>query len=123
MKVKNRSTLIVLDDESTKTATIVLRGGTQNSLDDLERAIDDGVNILKAVTRDNRLLAGAGAFEIELARRLQTIAESTPGLNQYAINKFAEALEVIPRTLADNAGLDVFCFTFYFINFYHRVPL
>lgn len=96
-----------IDDESTKTATIVLRGGTQNSLDDLERAIDDGVNILKAVTRDSRLLAGAGAFEIELARRLQTIAEATPGLNQYSINKFAEALEVIPRTLADNAGLDV----------------
>lgn len=102
----DRCTVFRQDDESTKTATIVLRGGTQNSLDDLERAIDDGVNILKAVTRDSRLLAGAGAFEIELARRLQTIAEATPGLNQYSINKFAEALEVIPRTLADNAGLD-----------------
>jgi T-complex protein 1 subunit theta len=103
----DRCTVFRQDGESTRTATIVLRGGTQNSLDDLERAIDDGVNILKAVTRDARLLAGAGAFEIELASRLQKVAESTPGLNQYAINKFAEALEVIPRTLADNAGLDV----------------
>ncbi|KAJ3345624.1 T-complex protein 1 subunit theta [Kappamyces sp. JEL0680] len=102
----DRCTVFRQDGENTKTATIVLRGGTQNSLDDLERAIDDGVNILKAVTRDSRLVAGAGAFEIELARRLHTIAEATPGLNQYAINKFAEALEVIPRTLADNAGLD-----------------
>lgn len=96
-----------LDDETTKTATIVLRGGTQNVLDDLERAVDDGVNIIKAVARDPRLLAGAGAFEIELARILYAAGESTPGLDQYAIQKFAESLEVIPRTLAENAGLDV----------------
>ena len=98
---------LILDGENTKTATIVLRGGTQNTLDDLERAIDDGVNVIKAVTRDSRLVAGAGAFEIELSRQLQVIGETTPGLNQYAINKFAESLEVVPRTLADNAGLDV----------------
>jgi T-complex protein 1 subunit theta len=95
------------DDDSTKTATIVLRGGTQNTLDDLERAIDDGVNVIKAITRDSRLLAGAGAFEIELARLLHAVGETTPGLDQYAIQKFAEALEVITRTLAENAGSDV----------------
>jgi T-complex protein 1 subunit theta len=104
----DRCTVFRQDGETTRTATIVLRGGTQNSLDDLERAIDDGVNVLKAITRDGRLVAGAGAFEIELASKLSKVAETTPGLNQYAINKFAEALEVIPRTLADNAGLDVF---------------
>ncbi|KAI8906401.1 chaperonin Cpn60/TCP-1 family [Gorgonomyces haynaldii] len=93
-------------DENTKTATIVLRGATQNALDDLERAVDDGVNVIKAVTKDGRLLAGAGACEIELARLIQKAAETTPGLNQYALQKFAEALEVIPRTLSDNAGLD-----------------
>ena len=102
----DRCTVFRQEDENTKTATIVLRGATQNALDDLERAIDDGVNVIKAVTRDNRLLAGAGAAEIELARQLQSVAEKTAGLNQYAIQKFAEALEVIPRTLADNAGLD-----------------
>ncbi|KAI8929581.1 chaperonin Cpn60/TCP-1 family [Entophlyctis helioformis] len=102
----DRCTVFRQDDETTKTATIVLRGATQNSLDDLERAIDDGVNVIKAVTRDPRLIAGAGAAEIELARALQTLAEKTPGLNQYAIQKFAQALEVIPRTLSDNAGLD-----------------
>jgi T-complex protein 1 subunit theta len=90
----------------TKTATIVLRGGTTNVLDDLERAIDDGVNVIKAVVKDGRLLAGAGATEIELARQLQAFGERTPGLNQYAIKKFAESLEVIPRTLAENAGMD-----------------
>ena len=101
----DRCTVFRQADDATKTATIVLRGGTQNSLDDLERAIDDGINIIKAVTRDNRLLAGAGAVEMELARALQTIADKTAGIDQYAIQKFAESLEVIPRTLSENAGL------------------
>ncbi|TPX57701.1 hypothetical protein PhCBS80983_g03631 [Powellomyces hirtus] len=102
----DRCTVFRQEDEATKTATIVIRGGTQNSIDDIERAIDDGVNVIKAVAKDSRLLAGAGASEIELARQLQILSEKTPGLNQYGIKKFAEALEVIPRTLAENAGLD-----------------
>ncbi|KAJ3414711.1 T-complex protein 1 subunit theta [Chytridiales sp. JEL 0842] len=102
----DRCTVFRQEEENTKTATIVLRGGTTNVLDDLERAIDDGVNVIKAVVKDNRLLAGAGATEIELARQLQAFGERTPGLNQYAIKKFAESLEVIPRTLAENAGMD-----------------
>merc|ERR1712232_1192634 len=56
--------------------------------------------------RDGRLLAGAGATEIELSKRLQPVGEACPGLDQYSINKFAEALQIIPRTLAENAGLD-----------------
>ncbi|KAF9974229.1 T-complex protein 1 subunit theta [Actinomortierella ambigua] len=89
-----------------KTATIVLRGATQNHLDDLERAVDDGVNVIKALVKDRRLCAGAGATEMELLKRLLSQGERTPGLNQHAIKKFAEALEIIPRTLAENAGLD-----------------
>lgn len=69
--------------------------------------MDDGINAIKALAKDSRLVAGAGAFEIELARQLNAVGEKTPGLDQYAIKKFAEALEVIPRTLAENAGLDV----------------
>ncbi|KAG0163066.1 T-complex protein 1 subunit theta [Apophysomyces sp. BC1034] len=92
--------------EMSRTTTIVIRGATQNHMDDIERAVDDGVNVIKAVTRDNRLLAGAGATEMELNKRLQTVASKTPGLNQHAIKKFAEALEVIPRTLCENAGMD-----------------
>ncbi|KAI9353582.1 chaperonin Cpn60/TCP-1 family [Obelidium mucronatum] len=102
----DRCTVFRQEDESTKTATIVLRGGTTNSIDDLERAVDDGVNVIKAAVKDGRLVAGAGATEIELARRLAEIGERTAGLNQYAIKKFAQAFEVIPRTLAENAGLD-----------------
>ncbi|KAK2813324.1 hypothetical protein FQN50_000639 [Emmonsiellopsis sp. PD_5] len=90
----------------TRTATIVLRGATQNHLDDVERAIDDGVNVIKAVTKDPRLVPGAGATEIQLVERISAFADKTPGLPQYAIRKYAEAFEVIPRTLAESAGLD-----------------
>lgn len=90
----------------TRTATIVLRGATQNHLDDVERAIDDGVNVVKAVTKDPRLVPGAGATEIQLAERISAFADKTPGLSQYAIKKYAEAFEVVPRTLAESAGLD-----------------
>jgi T-complex protein 1 subunit theta len=92
--------------QDTGIATIVVRGSTQNILNDIERAIDDGVNVVRAMGRDARFLAGAGGCEIELARRIQIIAEQCPGLEQYAMRKFAEALEVIPRTLAENAGLN-----------------
>lgn len=74
-------------------------------LDDIERAIDDGVNTIKTLTRDGRLLPGAGATEINLAKQVQDFAKTQPGLDQYAIEKFGQSLEIIPRTLADNAGL------------------
>lgn len=91
---------------TTRTSTIVLRGATQNYLDDIERAIDDGVNAVKAVSRDPRLVPGAGATEMQLIERISGIADKTPGLPQYAIRKYAEAFEVIPRTLAESAGLN-----------------
>ncbi|RMJ21700.1 t-complex protein 1 [Aspergillus sp. HF37] len=90
----------------TRTATIVLRGATQNHLEDVERAIDDGINAIKAITKDPRLVPGAGATEIQLLERISAFADKTPGLPQHAIRKFAEAFEVIPRTLAESAGLD-----------------
>ncbi|KAJ4983307.1 t-complex protein 1 subunit theta [Stagonosporopsis vannaccii] len=102
----DRVTVFRQENEQTRTATLVLRGATQNHLDDVERAIDDGVNVVKAITRDSRLVPGAGATEMQLIERIKTIADKTPGLAQYSIRKFAEAFEVIPRTLAESAGLD-----------------
>jgi T-complex protein 1 subunit theta len=86
-------------------ATLVLRGSTISLLDDVERAIDDGVNTIKALVKDPRMVAGAGATEIHIASQIQTYAKTQPGLDQYAIEKFGQAFEIIPRTLADNAGL------------------
>lgn len=105
----DRVTVFRQDSESgrrTRTATIVLRGATANHLDDLERSLDDGINTVRILLRDPRLVPGAGATEIELAKRITQYGERTPGLSQHAIRKWAEAMEIIPKTLAENAGLN-----------------
>ncbi|KAM0793383.1 hypothetical protein ACM66B_000837 [Microbotryomycetes sp. NB124-2] len=102
----DRVTVFRQTEETTRTATVVVRGATTNQMDDVERAVDDGVNVVKGIIKDSRLVAGAGATELELAKRIAEYGERTPGLAQHAIKKFADALEVVPRTLAENAGLD-----------------
>jgi len=88
-----------------RVSTLVVRGSTDNYLDDIERAVDDGVNVFKGLCKDGRLVAGGGAAEIELARQVAAWGETHSGLEQYSINKFAEALEIIPRVLAENSGV------------------
>ena len=102
----DRVTVFRQENERTRTATILLRGATANRMDDIERAIDDGVNVVKSIIRDPRMIPGAGATEIELAKKVAEFGEKTPGLAQHGIKRFAEALEIVPRTLAENAGLD-----------------
>ncbi|KAG8531449.1 uncharacterized protein KY384_003078 [Bacidia gigantensis] len=102
----DRVTVFRQENEQTRTATLVIRGATQNHLDDIERAVDDGVNVVKAITKDPRLVPGAGATEMQLIERVTRFGEKTPELSQYSIKKYAEAFEVIPRTLAESAGLD-----------------
>lgn len=102
----DRVTVFRQEDEVTRTATLVLRGATQNHLDDVERAVDDGVNVVKSITKDPRLVPGAGATELQLVERIQAQADKTAGLAQYSIRKFGEAFEVVPRTIAESAGLD-----------------
>jgi len=102
----DRVTVFRQENEQTRTATLVIRGATQNHLDDIERAVDDGVNVIKDVTRDPRLVPGAGATEMQLVERIQAFGDKTPGLAQYSIRKYGEAFEVIPRTLAESAGID-----------------
>ncbi|XP_030060149.1 T-complex protein 1 subunit theta isoform X2 [Microcaecilia unicolor] len=93
------------EKEDCAISTIVVRGSTDNLMDDVERAVDDGVNTFKVLTRDKRLLPGAGATEIELAKQITSYGETCPGLEQYAIKKFAEAFEALPRALAENSGV------------------
>jgi len=101
-----RCTIFDHENQDSKVGTIVVRGSTTNIMDDVERAIDDGINVVKSMTKDARFVPGAGATELLLADALATFGEAQPGLDQYAINKFGLALEVVPRTLAENAGLD-----------------
>lgn len=100
-----RVTIFRRDQDENKLATIVLRGSTNSLLDDAERAVDDGVNTVKSLVKDKRLVAGGGATEIHLASQIAKFAKQQPGLDQYAVEKFGQAFEVIPRTLAENAGL------------------
>lgn len=93
-----------LDGKASRISTILVRGSTENYMDDIERAIDDGVNTFKGITRDGRFLPGAGATEIELAAQLSAYANTLAQLTQYAVDKFATALETFPKTLADNSG-------------------
>jgi len=93
------------NSKESNVATIVIRGSTNNMMDDIERAIDDGVNNFKAITRDGRLLAGAGATEIELAHQVSNIADKCPGLEQYSVKKFSQALAAFPKILAETAGV------------------
>jgi T-complex protein 1 subunit theta len=102
----DRVTVLRQEDERTRTSTIVLRGATANYLDDLERTLDDGINTVRILLRDGRLVPGAGAAEIELASRISTFGGKTAGLAQHSIRRWAEAMEVVPRTLAENAGLN-----------------
>ncbi|KAL7289117.1 hypothetical protein TKK_0017063 [Trichogramma kaykai] len=94
-----------LENQESRISTVIIRGSTDNYMDDIERAIDDGVNTYKALTRDGRCVPGAGATEIELATKLMSYAETLPGLEQYAVKKFATALETFPKTLAENNGM------------------
>jgi T-complex protein 1 subunit theta len=100
-----RCTIFRRDEDENKIATIVLRGSTHSYLDDAERAVDDGVNTVKSLVKDKRLLPGGGATEIHIASLVQQFAKAQPGLDQYAVEKFGQSFEVIPRTLAENAGL------------------
>lgn len=84
--------------------TILVRGSTDNIMDDVERAIDDGVNSFKCLTRSPKLVAGAGATEVELARRVLSFADTLTGLEQYSVREFARAFEVTVKALAENAG-------------------
>merc|ERR1711915_174297 len=97
-------TIFRQEGAESRIATIVIRGSTENYMDDIERAVDDAVNTFKGLCRDGRCIAGAGSSEVELSRIIEQYGSQCPGLEQYAIKKFAEALRVFPKVLADNCG-------------------
>ncbi|ELP90624.1 T-complex protein 1 subunit theta, putative [Entamoeba invadens IP1] len=92
--------------ENSAVTTIVVRGSTQNVLDDIEQALDDGICEYKVFERNKKFVAGAGGFEIEMSKKLSEYGDSIKGLTQYSVKKFAEAFQMVPRVLAENSGLD-----------------
>ena len=86
--------------------TILIRGGTEHVIDEVERAIEDALGDLASALKDSRVVAGGGAIEIELNKRLMEYSTTLKGRERLAVEEFARALEFIPTTLAENAGLD-----------------
>ncbi len=92
--------------KSPKAVTILIRGGTEHVVDEVERAMEDAIKGIAAALELGKIVPGGGAPEIEVARGLKKYAESFKGREQLAVNAFAEAIEIVPRSLAENAGLD-----------------
>lgn len=87
-------------------ATILVSGGTEHVVDEVKRAVEDAIGDLFTVLKNKKVVAGAGAIEIEVARALYTYSKTLVGKEQLAVTGFADSLEVIPKTLSENAGLD-----------------
>lgn len=94
------------DCKGTKSATIIIRGGAQQFIDEAERSIHDSLMIVKSATKNTKVVGGGGAVEMELGRFLQDYAKTITGKQQRVIEAFAKALEVIPNTLITNSGGD-----------------
>jgi chaperonin GroEL (HSP60 family) len=92
--------------EGTSGATILLRGSTQHVVDELERSVEDALDAVVTALSHGRVVAGGGATEVELADRLRESAGSVSGREQLAVESYADAVELVPRTLAESAGLD-----------------
>jgi archaeal chaperonin len=89
-----------------KAVTLLIRGGTSHVIDEIERAVKDAMGDLASALNSGKVVAGAGACEIEVSRELRKYSNSLSGREQLAVLAFADAVEIIPRTLAENAGLD-----------------
>ena len=106
VKMSGEEMTFVQECKNAQVVTILVRGGTEHVTDEIKRAITDAVGDIAAALQTGKVVAGAGASEIEVARQLRQYAEGLSGREQLAVQAFAQALEVIPRTLAENAGLD-----------------
>jgi len=89
-----------------KAVSVLIRAGLERLVDEAERSLNDALCVVADIVKDNKIVAGGGAIEEELSRRLRQYAASVGGREQLAIERFADSLEIIPTTLAENAGLD-----------------
>lgn len=106
LKIGDDTMVYVRECKHPKAVTLLVRGGTEHVIAEVERALEDAIGVVTAALQSNRIVAGAGAPEMELAKELRSYASSLSGREQLAVQAFADAMEVIPRTLAENAGID-----------------
>ena len=105
-KVGGDNMTFVTGCDNPKAVTILLRGGTEHVIDSIDSALEDALRVVAVAIEDEKLVAGGGSPEVEVSLRLQEYAATLEGREQLAVKAYAEALEIIPRTLAENAGLD-----------------
>jgi thermosome len=106
LKVGDEEMTFVRECKNPKSVTILIKGGTEHVVDEVKRAVDDAVGGVVAALKNGKVVAGAASTETELSKSLRKFSDSLSGREQLAVIAFAEALEIIPRTLAENAGLD-----------------
>ncbi len=105
-KIGEENMLFIEKCPNPKVLTLLVRGGTAHVAEEVKRAVTDAVGDIAAALKDGKVVAGAGAAEMQLAQGLRKYARTLSGREQLAVQAFADALEIIPRTLAENAGLD-----------------
>jgi thermosome len=105
-KVGDKEYIFIRGCKSPLAVTLFLRGGTEHVVEEAERSVDDAISVVKDILEDGRVICGGGASMMEISKRLREFANSVQGRGQLAVLEFAKAMEVIPRTLAENAGLD-----------------
>ncbi len=105
-KVGEDKMVFITGCKNPKAVTILVRGGTEHVVEEVARGIEDAVRVVSCALEDGKVVAGAGAPEIELSLRIRQWAPTLGGREQLAAEAFASALEIIPRSLAENAGLD-----------------
>ncbi|MBW2969001.1 TCP-1/cpn60 chaperonin family protein [Candidatus Woesearchaeota archaeon] len=105
-KIGEDEMIFITECENPKSVTVLVRGGTEHIVDEAKRAMTDAIGDVAAALKVGKVVAGAGAPETELAKELRKYSESLSGREQLAVKAFAHAMEIIPKTLAENAGLD-----------------
>jgi thermosome len=105
-KIADDELTFVTGCKSAKSVSILIRGGTEHVVDELERSLDDALSVIAVAIEDGRVITGGGSAPTEISLALKDYAVSVGGREQMAIEAFSEAIEIIPRTLAENAGFD-----------------
>ncbi len=105
-KIAGDEMTFIRECKDPKAVSLLVRGGTEHVVDEVERAMKDAVGGIAATLEVGKFVAGGGSPEAEVAKELRAYANKVGGREQLAVNAFANALEIIPRTLAENAGLD-----------------